>query len=122
MIDHQTTILHHFYACPGQNSGYFVVTDAKLHPNRLWFLCQQIVEVRRNILRAPKDVHHIDFVRNLLQLPMDLFAEDLRSVRIVNRDGNDPEPGVLHVLRNVKGGLTGLCFGFDSKDRNAFRF
>ena len=122
MIDHEAPILHDFNAGAGELFSDGVVTDAKLHPYRLRFLSQQIVEVRRYVLRAAKNVDHIDFARNLLQLAMDLFAEDLGDVGIVNRHRNDLEAGILHVFRNVKGGLTGMCFGLDPEDSDALSF
>ncbi len=122
MIDHQAAVLHDFNTGAGELFGDGVVTNAKLHPYRLRFLSQQIVEVRGNVLRAAKNVDHIDCVRNLLQLTMDLFTENLGDVGIVNRDRNDPEAGILHVLGNVEGGLIGMCFGLDPEHSDALGF
>lgn len=122
MIDHQAAILNHLDSGFRQLLSYHGVADAELHPHALRFLREQIVEVWRNVLRPPEDVHYVYFRRNLCQLPINFFAEYLSHVRVVNRHGNDSESGAVHVFGNVERGLIGLGFSLDTEYRDRFCF
>ena len=78
--------------------------------------------MRRNVLRTAKDVYHVDIVSNVGQFSINCFAENLCDVGIVNGHRNNFVPGILHVLRNVERGLTGLKFSLDAEYGNRFCF
>src|SRR5215471_871449 len=71
--------------------------------------------MRRNILGTAEDIYHINIVRDISQFSVDLLAEDFRDLRIINRDGNNPESGLLHVLWNIESRLARLCFSLDAE-------
>ena len=118
MIYHQATILHNSHSRFGQLFGDDRVADTQLHPNRLWFFRKQIIQMRRNVLRTAEDIHHVNIFRNVVDAPVNSFAENRSHIRVVNRDWDDLKAGGLHVLGNIEGGLIGLLFSFDTENRN----
>src|SRR3954447_65370 len=60
LFDHQTAILHDFDARLGQPLRRLIVPDAELEPDALRVRRDDVVDVRRDVVRAAEDVHHID--------------------------------------------------------------
>ena len=75
--------------------------------------------MRRDVIRPPEYVHHVDLAGDVTQLPVDFFAEKICQLRIVNRNGNDLISGALRIVWNVVRGLRRI--GFDAEHRNAMR-
>src|SRR5436305_9592094 len=60
LFDHQTAILHHFDAGLGQSLRRLIVANAELEPDALRLRGEYVVDVRRDVIRPPEDVDHID--------------------------------------------------------------
>ena len=116
MIHHEAAILDDFDPGFGEYLGGGIVANARLQPYGLRLLRQNISNVRRDFLRAAKDVYEIDVDRNVDEPTIDLFAEYSRRFRIVNRHRNDLKAGVLKVPWDVECRLTCLSLSFDSED------
>src|SRR5438132_3286880 len=86
MIHHQATILNDFDSGMSKLLGHGVMTDSLLLPDRLWCLREDVVNVRRNVLRTTKDIHHVELARHNQQLPKEFFTENPGDVAIVDRD------------------------------------
>ena len=115
MIDHETAILNDFDPCLRKCFSRGVITNSRLQPHCLRFLCQNIFNVRGNFLRSAKHVYEIDIVRNVDEAAIDLFAEYLRHVGVVNRHRNDLKAGSLQIPRHIKSRLACLRLGFNTE-------
>ena len=118
MIDHEAAILNDFDASIGKYFGGGIVANPGLKPDGFRLLCQNIFDVRRNVLRSAKHVYEIDIDRNVDEPAIDLFTEYSRRVRVVNRHRNDLKTGVLKISWDVECRLAGLSLSFDSKHRD----
>ena len=63
-------------------------------------LGDDVVDVRRNVVAAPKDVHHVDVARNVGDAAIDALAHDLGDVRIVDRHRHDLHARLVRVFGN----------------------
>ena len=106
MIHHEAAILDDFDPGFGECFGGGIVTNTGLQPYGLRLLRQNVFNVRRDFLRAAKDVYEIDMDRNVDEPSIDLFAEDSRDFRIVNRHRNNLKAGALKVPWDVECRLT----------------
>src|SRR4051812_4053316 len=94
VLDHEAEVLHDLDARAREPLGRAVVAYAGLEPDRLWFRGEDVFDVRRDVLRAPEDVDHIDGAGHVCEFAVDLLAEYFRHLRVVDGDGDDFEPGV----------------------------
>ena len=119
MLDHDAAVLYHLDARVIEALGECVVADAELEPDGARVFLQDVIEVRHQVARFAKDVHHVDVAWDVCDLAVDWLPEDRRRLRVVDRHGNDLEPGGLHVARDVVRGLTRLGFCLDAEHRDA---
>src|SRR3954464_15235781 len=80
MLDHKTSILHDLYPGACQLLGDGVVAYAGLEPDRFGSRGEYVFEVRRHVLRAAEDVHHINPAGHVRELSIDLAPEYLRRL------------------------------------------
>src|ERR1700759_5612494 len=71
MLDHEAAILHDLYPCARQLLGDGVVAYAGLDPDRFGPRGEYVFEVRRHVLRAAEDVHHINPAGHVRELSID---------------------------------------------------
>jgi hypothetical protein len=76
-----------------------------LEPDVFRFRGENIVEMCGEILWPSKHIHHIDGRRNIRHLAINLLAENLGRVRVINWNGDNFISPLLGILRNVKGRL-----------------
>ena len=95
MIHHDAAVLNDFDSGFCECFGYGIVTNSGLQPYCLRHLCQNIFNVRRNVLRAAKDVHEINRDWNVDEPAIDLLPEYLRHFWIVNGHRNNLKAGGL---------------------------
>jgi hypothetical protein len=76
-----------------------------LKPHRPWALGEDVVDVRRDVARAAKDVDEIDVARNVGETAVHPLAEDLGHVGVVHGDRHDLVARPVRVLGNVERGL-----------------
>jgi hypothetical protein len=102
-LDQQAPILHYIYPGLGQPLSRLVVPDPQLHPHRprRRSLGQDVVDVRRHILRSTEYVDNVDGTGDIGDSAIDRLTENLRDLGEIHRDGNDLEPRVLRVFRHV---------------------
>ena len=72
-----------------------------------------------DVLRAAKDIDHIDLAGNIDYLAIDFFAENNRGLRVINRHGNNFETCLFEIHRHIDRRLIGLGVGFDAEHRDA---
>ena len=121
VINHQTTVLNDFDSGLSECFRDRVMTDSQLHPDRLWFFPEDVVNVRWNVLRTTKDIYHVDLARHINQFSVNFFTENFGDVGVVNRDRNDFESGAMHVVGNVESRLISLGLGLDAEHGDRFR-
>ena len=93
MFHHQAAVLDHLDAGLCQLFRDFIVAYARLKTDRCRLLCQEIFQMPVDVVGSSKDVHQIDFIRDVDQPTLNLFSQNLGDLRIVNRNGNDFEAG-----------------------------
>src|SRR3954449_6828045 len=84
LFDHQTAILHHFDAGLGQSLRGLVVADTELEPDALRLRGEDVVDVRRDVVRTAEDIDHVDRTTYIRELAKHRFAENLCDLGVVN--------------------------------------
>src|SRR5690349_23127654 len=59
-LHQQTVVLNDVDAAFGETLGGFFVTNAQLKPDGLRFLCNDVVDVLRDVFRPAKHINHVD--------------------------------------------------------------
>src|SRR3954453_14160991 len=60
LFNHQTAILHYFDAGLGQSLRGLIVADTELKPDALRLRGDDVVDVRRDVVRGAEALEHID--------------------------------------------------------------
>jgi hypothetical protein len=89
------------------------VADAGLEPDALGLGGEPVVEVGGDVGGAPEDVDDVDRAGDVGDPAVDLAAEDLGGIGVVDGDGDDLDPGVVEVAGHVEGRLPRLALGLD---------
>src|SRR2546430_9605767 len=77
--------------------------------------------MRRHVRRAPEDVHDVHLTGHVRQSPVDLLAEDLGRVRVVDRHRHHFQPHLLQRRRHVERRLPARHLRLDAQHRDAPR-
>src|ERR1051325_12184283 len=111
MFDHQAEVLHDLDSGARELFGYGVVSYARLKPDRVRSRGEYVFDVRRYVLRASEDINHVYTAGYVGELSIDLEAEYVRRLWIVDGHGDDFESGRDQILRDVEGRLILLPLG-----------
>lgn len=120
MVYHQTTVLHYFDSGLRECLSNFGMTNARLHPYGVGLFCEHVLQMRRDVLRPPKDVYQINFIGYVDKLAIDRLPQDRRDAGIVDGNRNNLEPGRVKIPGDVERGLARLCFSLDAQHSDSF--
>src|SRR5438105_14997697 len=93
VLDHQASILNHANSRPRKLLRGGIIANAELEPNVFWLHREDVIDVRRDVVRTSKHIHHVDRSADFGELAKDRFPEDLRDIGVVNGNGDDVVAG-----------------------------
>src|SRR5690606_9623847 len=108
VLYHHAPVLHHLDSLARQRLGHSPVANPRLHPHRGWSRSEYVIQVRREIRRTAENADDVQLPGNIGELPVYLFAEYLRYVRVIHGNGYDFVAGQLHVAWHMVGRLIGF--------------
>src|SRR5437588_5117739 len=119
LLDHQAAVQDDLDAGFGEFLRGLVVADPELELDELGLRGVDVVDVRRDVGGAAEDVDHVDGTPDVGQLAVDLLAQNLRDLGVVNGYGDDLVAGRGHVRCDVVSGLIRVRFRLDAEHSDA---
>ena len=119
MLCKSTAVLHDGDSGACEFLRGLVIPDPELKPDRCRPLREDILQMRRDIGRPAKHVHHIDFTGDVAKGPVDTASEYFGDIGIIDRHGDDVVAHRCEILGDIECGLLGFLFSLDSEDGDA---